>query len=111
MTRIKTAVIKDLSWRHFSLPLKKGPTTGIAASFREGILLRITLKGNTDADNANDREDHEWSGIGEIAPLDGLHAESLQDVMPQLRYLKRALTGQEVSTCSYEESLRWMGFV
>ena len=114
MTRMKTAVIKDLSWQHFSLPLRKGPTTGNAAMFREGILLRITLKKNADSDNTDDTEGHEclgeWSGIGEIAPLDGLHSESLQDVMPQLRYLKRALIGQEVYTRSNVMGIVEMGF-
>lgn len=67
----------------YALPLHKAVTSGSSAAARRGFLLRI-------------EDDTGLAGLGEVAPLEGLHAEHCQQVEEQLRLLCRRLQGVHV---------------
>lgn len=69
----------------YNLPLARPLTTATGpAAAREGLLLQVSLQGP-------DGSMHH--GIGEAAPLPGLHAESLGEAEAQLRLLGRLVQG------------------
>ncbi|CAM6124850.1 unnamed protein product [Calypogeia fissa] len=76
--------ILEANYTDHSFPLAAPPTTlGRSSSketMRRGFLLKVTLFNGT-------------SGIGEIAPLVGLHKETLLDVEEQLRVIVEKLKG------------------
>jgi o-succinylbenzoate synthase len=81
------ATVQSASFRRYSLPLRQAVTTtaGAAAARRDGFLLRLrSVCGAT--------------GLGEVAPLPGLHAESLTDAEQQLTLLCHRLVGTPVPT-------------
>lgn len=71
-----------MSWRRYSLPLTQpltsGPTSaaGDGPGHREGLLLSLELRG------ADGRV--VGQGVGEVAPLPGLHTETLQEAEVQV---------------------------
>ncbi|KAG0608149.1 hypothetical protein M758_8G082600 [Ceratodon purpureus] len=77
--------IHDVELSRYKIPLSAPPTTGVKVgsserAWRHGFLLRITLRNGT-------------IGVGEVAPLDGLHSESFEDVEEQLQLLLPMLKG------------------
>jgi hypothetical protein len=67
----------------YQLPLLRAPTAaGTGGRVRRGLLLRVVL-----ADGAGGS----FAGVGEAAPLPGLHRESLEEAEAQLRLLGELL--------------------
>ena len=77
--------VASASYHTYSLPLARPLTTAAgAAAERRGLLLRLTLAGPGGA---------LAHGVGEVAPLPGLHAESLEAAEAQLAALATLLSG------------------
>lgn len=66
----------------YELPLRQAVTTDAADRTRRGLLLRVVLR---------DGSGRCCAGVGEAAPLPGLHSESLQEAESQLRLLAQLL--------------------
>lgn len=85
--------MQSANYHAFSLPLARPLTTAAGAGdepgHRRGFLLRVTL---CDADGRNSAH-----GVGEVAPLPGLHRETLQDAEQQLALLCGLLSGSSNS--------------
>ena len=79
--------VHSASYHAFSLPLAKPLTTaaGGEAPRRRGFLLQLSLAGASGAGVAH--------GVGEVAPLPGLHRESLEEAEAQLALLCQLLAG------------------
>eukprot|EP00887_Chlorella_sp_A99_P005642 scaffold1.g5642.t1 len=83
------------SYERYSLPLAKPLTTSVGAAGssgrREGLLLRValTLPGGSNGAAAA-------VGVGEVAPLPGLHRESMRQAEQQAALLCELLGGGEV---------------
>lgn len=81
------ATVQTASFRRYSLPLRQKVTTteGAAAVRRDGFLLQLcSVCGAT--------------GMGEVAPLPGLHAETLTDAEQQLTLICHRLVATPVPT-------------
>lgn len=78
--------VHSASYRAFSLPLAKPLTTaaGGEEQRRRGFLLRLSLCGPDSTSLAH--------GVGEVAPLPGLHNESLEEAEAQLELLCQLLS-------------------
>ena len=77
--------LHSASYHAYSLPLAKPLTTaaGGEAPRRHGFLLRLTLAG----------PGGEVHGVGEVAPLPGLHAESAAEAEAQLALICQLVAG------------------
>jgi hypothetical protein len=79
--------ISDVQISKFQIQLSAPPTTKARESsgpqLRNGLLVRIVLRSGA-------------VGTGEIAPLEGLHAESLEKAEEQMSALKDALIGRSL---------------
>ncbi|MCO5559536.1 hypothetical protein L7F22_013137 [Adiantum nelumboides] len=85
----KTWTIKEALYHPYRFQMSAKPTTSIRREtsdlgLRQGFIFCLHLCDGS-------------IGYGEIAPLEGLHKENLQDVEEQLRLLIRVLQGAEVS--------------
>jgi isochorismate synthase/2-succinyl-5-enolpyruvyl-6-hydroxy-3-cyclohexene-1-carboxylate synthase/2-succinyl-6-hydroxy-2,4-cyclohexadiene-1-carboxylate synthase/O-succinylbenzoate synthase len=72
--------VAQVSLSRYGLPLRAPLTSGPAAAVRAGALLRVTLACGAE-------------GVGDIAPMPGLHAESLPAVMAQAALAAALLRG------------------
>ncbi|GMH33012.1 hypothetical protein BSKO_00846 [Bryopsis sp. KO-2023] len=79
--------IGDVTWRSYSLPLRKPLTTGGTGNSREGFLISLKLKSNSG---------QFFDGIGEVSPLQGLHKESLEQANREVALMARLLDGSRV---------------
>lgn len=79
--------ISDVQISRFRVQLSAPPTTkgrtADGAQFRNGLLVRVNLRGGA-------------VGTGEIAPLESLHEESLEGAEEQFGALRGALIGRSV---------------
>jgi isochorismate synthase/2-succinyl-5-enolpyruvyl-6-hydroxy-3-cyclohexene-1-carboxylate synthase/2-succinyl-6-hydroxy-2,4-cyclohexadiene-1-carboxylate synthase/O-succinylbenzoate synthase len=81
--------VQSASWHAYRLPLARPLTTGQGGEQRRcGLLLRVSLQG------ADGRLVH---GVGEVAPLPGLHAESLPQAEQQVELLCQLLSSSASS--------------
>jgi isochorismate synthase / 2-succinyl-5-enolpyruvyl-6-hydroxy-3-cyclohexene-1-carboxylate synthase / 2-succinyl-6-hydroxy-2,4-cyclohexadiene-1-carboxylate synthase / o-succinylbenzoate synthase len=92
-----TLAIHSVQLSEYSLPLAAPLTTGAAASDgRRGHLVRITLArccgGSASQDAAGSSQ-----GVGDAAPLPGLHQESVEEAGAQLAALSEVLQGCRVA--------------
>lgn len=81
--------VQSASYHAYRLPLARPLTTAAAApgeqQHRRGFLLQLSLEGPAGGGPVH--------GVGEVAPLPGLHAESLQQAEQQLALLCQLLAG------------------
>lgn len=78
--------LSEFQWSSFCLPLTQSITTGVSCLQRRGIYIQVTLKG----------EKGLFKGLGEIAPLPGLHEETLEDIEAQLQLLQNLLKDLQI---------------
>ena len=84
---LQHVVVEDLTWRPFQIQLAKPVTTGANSGIRSGFIvtIRISVAGSVHV-----------TAHGEVAPLPGLHVESLEDAEAQLQLLSMLLPGTRV---------------
>ncbi|GAQ91163.1 isochorismate synthase [Klebsormidium nitens] len=79
--------ITDVQISRYTVQLSAPPTTkgrtADGAQFRNGLLVRVVLRGGA-------------VGTGEIAPLESLHEESLEEAEEQICALREALIGRSL---------------
>ncbi|DBA90081.1 TPA: hypothetical protein ACH3X1_003400 [Trebouxia sp. C0004] len=78
--------VSSATWQRYTLPLQKPLTTGTTAHGRHGLMLQLVLK----------QGNHCFHGVGEVAPLPGLHTESIEQAEQQLSLVCHAVKGVEV---------------
>lgn len=80
--------INSAKWTAFELPLSRPLTTesGAGAAYRRGLLLEVEIGTNNSP----------VKGVGEVSPLPGLHAESLEDATAQIAAVCEAISGARV---------------
>lgn len=78
--------LSELQWSRFCLPLTQPITTGVSCLERQGVYIQVTLRG----------EKGLFKGLGEVAPLPGLHEETLEDLQPQLQLLQTLLKDLQI---------------
>ncbi len=87
--------VHSLSWRRYSLPLTVPLTTPLDISNRSfgsraGLILTARLSCDLDPRSGSERI---CVGVGEVAPLPGLHAETLEEAEQQLALVSELLRG------------------
>lgn len=77
--------LTDLSWSAYSLPLQRSLTSAAGVAVRTGLLVRVSLQASTAC-----------TGVGEAAPLPGLHAETVAQCEGQLYLLRPHLLAAQL---------------
>jgi len=78
-------VVESARMERYQLPLRRALTTGSGAMMREGCLLEVKLSCGA-------------VGVGEAAPLPGLHRETLAEATAQLAVVAELLRGLQSSS-------------
>lgn len=83
----KQGIILDMQFERFSIPLSSPLTTQSGqTSHREGIYIYL----NVLFSDGSIRQ-----GVGEVSPLDGLHAENVTQALDQCKAIRNDLVGSE----------------
>lgn len=94
-------LITTTSVHPFSIPLERPLTTRHPSTTRLGALLFVKgqAQSPSDSDSEGSCSEQTWSasGVGEMAPLAGLHKESHRDALAQLLFLGEQLQGCSIA--------------
>ena len=94
--------VRAVEVSQYSLPLAAPVTTGAPSTQRHGTLVCLSLAGKSD--QAAYTHEQSFKGTGDVAPLPGLHHESISDARAQLAALSELLPG-----CSVPQEVALLG--